>query len=594
MSTALLDQLADYGSFHDDYQGNLDAADIMTTATDIDPLVVKSEPQRRRMRLRGVLVAAAAAVAVLLLVGGLAWLSGSTPGPDVTDSPTVTSAPATTAVAPQRDPEFEEQQVIPDSTPLGIVFQATTPSSVGDIALTVLEGGPALVPSGIVETDDGYAATTDGGKLMVSSDGASWNEIPLPETGEPRALDRRDGRYVLEVVADNGVSRFWETNDFQTWQPTLGAPPELLDAASGLGVITRVFPATRADSQGATLTFWNVFVRVDWREIALLVVSEDQNGVQELFVTAEIDHATAEIELVGYVDQRDAFDGKDPDLSLGRLEMVVAESGDRWTVDLSVAGTGERLGSIEGSLGGMSFQDAFDRLSFGLFEEYLTLETATGLEFVAIPWNDPDNGPEFVANEEGFVAARRIGGSESPFRMEVWASPDGREWQLLTVATSEEMGDINSFAERDGVMIVTFGHTDDVSRYVIWRSEDGTTWAPPSSPPVPTWEDFDDGFGNVLYNATGDAYGLPSGWVWLSGNETDFALWTSPDGDVWEQVDLSGIPGPFWSQFDEPDGVSGSGGSSQWISGNSIFIGEEQTTGNRQLPSKVWIISIPR
>jgi hypothetical protein len=142
------------------------------------------------------------------------------------------------------------------------------------------------------------------------------------------------------------------------------------------------------------------------------------------------------------------------------------------------------------------------------------------------------------------------------------------------------------------VMIVTFGHTDDVSRYVIWRSEDGITWAPPSVPPEPTWEDFDDGFGNTLHNATGDAYGVPAGWAWLSGGETDFALWTSSDGDVWEQVDANGLPAPFWAQLFEPE-VNFGGGGSQWISGNSLFIREDSQVENREQPSRVWVISIP-
>ena len=228
-----------------------------------------------------VLVVAGAAAAILLVA--LLWTvfdGGSdenntifTDDVDQEQEPAVDEEPPpeTPGTTGQQAPEAElkDTETIPDTTPLGLVVQTTTPSSLGDIAWTVLEGGPSVVPSGIVETAEGYAAVTDGGGLLVSSDGGSWSEVSSPASGELRSLERHGDGYVLDVVGEDGGSQFWETNDFDTWQPGSGPPPQLLDAASGLGVTPRLFAGSSVESQGTTLTFWDVFVRVDWRAIAV-------------------------------------------------------------------------------------------------------------------------------------------------------------------------------------------------------------------------------------------------------------------------------------------------------------------------------------
>ena len=211
-------------------------------------------------------------------------------------------------------------------------------------------------------------------------------------------------------------------------------------------------------------------------------------------------------------------------------------------------------------------------------------------ERVEYPWPDHDNEAHLAGTDDGFVAARRVGNHDSPFRLEVWRSADGRSWENVGLAASSASGDPQSFAERDGVMIVSFGHTDDVSRYGILRSEDGITWEPPRDPPVPTGEDLVDEFGNVLFNATGEAYALPSGWVWLSGSDTDFAMWTSVDGDTWEQAALGGIPVPFWAQLEDPLEGGDRSGTGQWgASGDLLYI--TQFMDEPPGPSTAWIFN---
>jgi len=140
------------------------------------------------------------------------------------------------------------------------------------------------------------------------------------------------------------------------------------------------------------------------------------------------------------------------------------------------------------------------------------------------------------------------------------------------------------------------GHDRDVRvdrrchEYGILRSEDGINWLPPSVPPIPTGENLVDEFGNVHFNATGEVFAFSSGWVWLSGPQTEFALWTSLDGDVWEQADTSDIPVPFWAQLnlfgDRSDG------GRQGSSGEVIFIRQNVEVGESQQTSTLWIIEI--
>jgi hypothetical protein len=210
---------------------------------------------------------------------------------------------------------------------------------------------------------------------------------------------------------------------------------------------------------------------------------------------------------------------------------------------------------------------------------------------VEYPWTDQDNGVHFVAHDEGFVAARRVGDGDTPFRMEIWRSSDGRSWEHIGLAASSRSGDENRFAERAGVLVVSFGWTDDVSEYGILRSEDGVNWAPPSIPPIPTGENLVDGWGNILFNASGQVFALSSGWVWLSGPETDFAVWASLDGDVWEQVDTDDIPEPYWAQL---KGQFGDGGGRTGTAGEAVFIYEERGIDGRPAPTRLWIIEIDR
>jgi hypothetical protein len=341
-----------------------------------------------------------------------------------------------------------------------------------------------------------------------------------------------------------------------------------------------------------TLAEWGTSFDVDWRAIAALVVSDEVKSDLDEFRLSPVLSPDGTVELVRYQDRwmvsyedRQMGDDGLPIETVAEFNLI--STAGKSVIELSDSASNKPVGSITISLPDLTPEEVVDILDRGYSRNGFALSSGEGIELLEYPWPDPDNRVHLVADDEGFVAARRVGDSDTPFRMEIWRSSDGRSWDNIGLAASPSSGDENSFAERDGVMIVSFGWTDDVNEYGILRSEDGINWAPPSAPPIPTGENLVDEWGNVHSNASGQVFALSSGWVWLSWMDTDFALWTSLDGDVWEQVDTDDIPEPYWAQFWGP---FGGGGGMMGTAGETLYIYQERD--DRPAPTRLWLIEI--
>ncbi len=164
MSTGLLQQLADYGAFHDEEQGYVDVDDAFAAGNAVFPsgtsLYVVPRPSRRI----GVLVAMAVAILTILSISVIPlWINNQEAPPagtivstaPVVSTPTTLTESALTAGTWSRVPQ--------DETVFGEAGGMTS----------VTAGGPGLVAVGWNE---------EGPAVWLSVDGITWSRVPYDES----------------------------------------------------------------------------------------------------------------------------------------------------------------------------------------------------------------------------------------------------------------------------------------------------------------------------------------------------------------------------------------------------------------------------
>jgi hypothetical protein len=128
-----------------------------------------------------------------------------------------------------------------------------------------------------------------------------------------------------------------------------------------------------------------------------------------------------------------------------------------------------------------------------------------------------------------------------------WQSPDGRTWSAVGAPGSFNVPGMSLddaiHVGPDGVRIVAadvHGPEFDVEGQpapsIIHRSVDGVEWAPPSQPP-----NFDPEIPGALFVSETDEGFVLVAQVQEPRSGTDgpseLMIWTSVDGDIWEQAD---------------------------------------------------------
>ena len=173
MSTGLLQQLADYGVFHDEEQGYIDVDDVFVTGNAVPPSDTALHVAPRRSSRFGVWVAIAAAALTVLLIGVIPFLvnnDGTQPADTVVATTLAESAPTTVT---ESTPTTLGESV-PKPGTWSIV--PTAEGGLGEgVIRSVAVGGPGLVAVGSTAYDHGDPA------LWTSVDGIAWTQVPLDE-----------------------------------------------------------------------------------------------------------------------------------------------------------------------------------------------------------------------------------------------------------------------------------------------------------------------------------------------------------------------------------------------------------------------------
>jgi hypothetical protein len=201
VSTGLLQQLADYGAFHDEEQGYIDVDDVFAAGTSVSPSDASVYVAPRRSSWFGVWVAIAALVLTVLLIGVIPFLvnnDGTPPADTVVATTLAESAPTT----------------LGESVPItGTWFRVPQDESVfggGDMK-SVTVGGPGLVAVG----DEGSNIA-----VWTSVDGVTWSRVPHDETvfgqGHMSSVTV-GGPGLVAVGADGEGAAVWTSVDGIVW-----------------------------------------------------------------------------------------------------------------------------------------------------------------------------------------------------------------------------------------------------------------------------------------------------------------------------------------------------------------------------------------
>jgi hypothetical protein len=168
-----LQQLADYGAFHDEEQGYIDVDDVLAAGTSVSPSDASVYVVPRRSSRFGVWVAIAAVVLTVLLIGVIPFLVNS--GADTVVATTLAESTPTT---------------LAESAPTTVV--ESTPTTLGELVLIpgtwsrvphdeAVFGGGSSLNSVTVGGPGLVAVGEDEGTVLTSVDGITWSRVPYDE-----------------------------------------------------------------------------------------------------------------------------------------------------------------------------------------------------------------------------------------------------------------------------------------------------------------------------------------------------------------------------------------------------------------------------
>lgn len=189
MNTGLLEQLADYGAYHDEVQGSIEATDIVEGVH--ASLANETVLRRPRSIPVGLLTAAAAAMAVLLVVGGAVLLRWSV---DDLDDPTITLPVTKTTVQGTTVTTVADEPVVPPTEPRVLGPGSWSVAAIVDSASVDL----SAVANEVASWDGVF-------EVGIATDRATWHDLTgfatCPVDGSPACAEG-----VVVLVADPWIN----------------------------------------------------------------------------------------------------------------------------------------------------------------------------------------------------------------------------------------------------------------------------------------------------------------------------------------------------------------------------------------------------
>jgi hypothetical protein len=468
-------QLREYGSFHDEEWGPIDAGDILTERVGEGPVRLVQQRQPTQLR-RGWLVTATAGVAVLVLVGGVAFLFRASV-PDAPVSHTVTeSAPATAT-------ESLPPTIGASLGSSGWSVVAHDESLFGEAAMWgVAAGGPGFVAVGgesfilyhpeqthFMDWNEYEYPEYDVGNgdavVWTSRNGATWSRVPTDEAvfggiGEQQMLGVTAGGPGLVAVgldaegsSESADAAVWTSVDGITWarvphdEDVFGGEGQqrmLGVTVGGPGLVAVGFDAKHG-SDTANAAVWTSVDGITW---ARVLHDEDVFGGEGQQRMLGVTSGGPGLVAVGSDGRYDLVE----DESLNSADAAV------WT---SIDGIiWERIPHSEEVFGGDGQQRTLS---------VMHSVTSGGPGLVAVGMENRGSQKSAELDESDYDAA-------------VWTSPDGITWtrgprnEAVLVGPGYEL--MTSVIDRGSELVAVGAIGFDQKGWdaAVWTSSDGTTW----------------------------------------------------------------------------------------------------------------------
>ncbi len=435
-------------------------------------------------------------------------------------APTATAPPATASVPAASETVGVADLSVPESG-------ETQQTVIGEVTWTLLEGDETTQPPGVSAVIDGvfYGLENDGRTTWRSPDGVEWELTDLEPNGILGIFEIDGESWARRsTLAGQGLGR-WNGEEFEP----VDLPPSLAPQAEGLSG-TPAFGSDPVQLGDEWIIPVTTRFGLPWNERYPGGIGPEWDVVTEtirLFDWESNDPMPVAVIEVDVVERQAPVPGlvvEFRDTDTGELVFEVSPPAGvdlEWFVQRLVSGAGFTYHEL--LIGDGSGFEAVE--SPVPLAENVRLATIgdTLLAVAQHPW-DPRGGP-----------------TEAP---ELWASTDGRSWELRELPTAAGSNTDWVALASDGSLallnIVSSGTNSQQSEY--WSSTDGVTW-------TPTGQDF--GFGFVDHTDVG----------WFRGDVYDTGgISVSNDGLTWQAIDFDIRP------------PAGAGGSGAVVHGDTIFI----------------------
>ncbi len=467
MSTDLLNQLAEYGAYHDARQGVVSVEDVVRRSARIRS---HPEPHRRAgdSSWRNARVAALAAVLVLIVVGGVALLIGG----DAGTSPVVTrpSSPNTT---------------LPPATTLPAAVVTTTPPTTVASTITSQPLPPVLVGirvphdeaifgngqmSSVAASEIGVVAVGTSrladlhSVVWVSLDGLTWTRLPLDESVLGRGTLMRsvaayDGGFV-EVGSDDAGgdadAAVWVSPDGRGWtrvphdESAFGGEADqfMISVAAFDGGLVAVGESSSLSKMSAAM--WTSPDGLSWTRVP------PDESIFDDAVTIDVTAFDGGLAVVGI------------DVSDGDADAAVWTSADgvdwkRVSHDEAIfGGDGDQMMVSIASFDGGLVAVGFDQVGRGDAAVWMSSDAVT---WIRVPHDESifgagETGGAEMTSIEAFDTGLVAGGIEqNPGDMDavVWTTSDGLTWMRVstdaTIFGGDDIQRIHSIAVVDGSLV---------------------------------------------------------------------------------------------------------------------------------------------
>jgi hypothetical protein len=517
--------------------------------------------------------------------------STSAAAPAVSTTPTAppVSLPAVTEVTVIWEPSGESE------LPVEVVNDDALPSSIGDLHVTLVrnvEDTELAELSGVVPAPHGFAALWDG-QLLMSADAVTWQPVDSPFPGRVLSLwATRPGQFWLTHSTPEGVVQRWTSADLERWNLVVASPDvslftELLD---GPGLLRADIDQSLPLPDGSMLAKVTVELDLQGQIVSRLGDADTRlrfaEGGSEIWWEPEPGGTSGRLcaAVIRGMSWGTCDDALASSVASVEVELSISGTPDAWVLDVVDPASGDSLGAVHGLAIADDLAATLKTVTAGIVDWFVI--DGGAVDRVVPDWadpNDPYYRPNFTETADGLLVYD-FGGSVASGETDIWRTTDGFTWEHLSGDRRQEQTGYSvskiDVSPAGGLVATVYG---DEGAATVLLSADGVAWRPAAQPPVPpvfpdyTTTGIDP---KVRVNVT------ERGFVYFAQGGDQLAVWTSPDGDVWEPVDVSA----FTSTLDpDSDPFEQGGGSYGSVEAGNVVVVSILVTGGADVR---WVIAV--